>query len=62
MAPLIPRIESTKVGSKSHVGYLIQSGSDFRGDTVRESEFFLINYKRMAWDAAVGNACTNIHS
>ena len=34
MAPLIPRIESAKVGSKS-LAYLIRPGSDFRGDRIR---------------------------
>ena len=34
MAPLIPRIESAKVGSKS-LAYLIRPGSDFWGDQIR---------------------------
>ena len=34
MTPLIPRIESAKVGSIS-LAYLIRSGSDFRGDRIR---------------------------
>ena len=34
MTPLIPRIESAKVGSKS-LAYLIRPGSDFRGDRIR---------------------------
>ena len=33
-APLIPRIESAKVGSKS-LANLIRPGSDFRGDRIR---------------------------
>ena len=34
MTPLIPRIESAKVGSIS-LAYLIRPGSDFRGDLIR---------------------------
>ena len=34
MEPLIPRIESVEVGSKS-LAYLIPPGSDFRGDRIR---------------------------
>jgi len=34
MEPLIPWIESAKVGSKL-LAYLIRPGSDFRGDRIR---------------------------
>ena len=55
MTPLIPRIESAKVGSIS-LAYLIRPGSDFRGDWIRcDTGPMQFCFRHACTDAALSN-------